>query len=424
VLLAGFEPEEESPIVFLRLRKATRTGATKVWSVAAVRSNGVKKLDGTLLPCVPGAEGEVLDALPGDVVGALSAEGALVLVGERLATSPGALSAAAALAAETGARLAWIPRRAGERGAIDAGALPHLLPGGRLVSDAEARQEVEALWGASIPSVPGRDADAIWRAAAEGSLAALLVGAVDPDDAADPMLARQALERAGFIVSLEIRHSAVTEHADVVLPVAPVVEKSGRFVDWEGRRRPFALTFNASNAAGGTGSISDGRVLHALAEEMDVELGLPTVEAARAELIQLPPLRTRPAAPRVTATSRAVPASGEALLATWHELIDAGRMQDGDEYYLGTAKPVRAMISAKTAAEVGVANGEQIAVSTERGVIMAPVEVAAMPDRVVWLPTNARGCAVRATLGGLPGTLVKLTRSAAPPVVGVEGGDA
>ena len=98
-------------------------------------------------------------------------------------------------------------------------------------------------------------------------------------------------------------------------------------------------------------------------------------------------------------------------------------MMDGDEYLAGTAKPLRALISATTAAEVGIAPGEQLAVSTDRGVITAPVEIAELPDRVVWLPTNARGSAVRSALGAVPGTVVKLTRSAAPPVVGVEGGE-
>src|SRR5581483_2882946 len=132
----------------------------------------------------------------------------------------------------------------------DAGALPNLLPGARPVTDAAARAEVEAVWGADVPNRPGRDVDAILRAAADGSLAALVVGAVDPDDTADPAVAAEALRRAGFIVSLEIRRSAVTEHADVVLPVAPAAEKSGRYVTWEGRRRPFDLTI------AGTGAIS------------------------------------------------------------------------------------------------------------------------------------------------------------------------
>ena len=42
-------------------------------------------------------------------------------------------------AERSGARLAWIPRRAGDRGAIEAGCLPNLLPGGRPVADTAAR---------------------------------------------------------------------------------------------------------------------------------------------------------------------------------------------------------------------------------------------------------------------------------------------
>ena len=60
---------------------------------------------------------------------------------------PGALSAVAGSPSATGARLAWVPRRAGERGAVEAGALPGLLPGGRPVADAAARADVAAAWG-------------------------------------------------------------------------------------------------------------------------------------------------------------------------------------------------------------------------------------------------------------------------------------
>ncbi len=412
VLLVGFEPEEDSPIVFLRLRKSTRLGKAKVWSIAALQSGGLHKLGGTLLPTRPGDEATVLGDLPAAVTEALGTAGAIILVGERLASSPGALSAAAALAERSGAKLVWVPRRAGERGAIDAGALPSLLPGGRSLADTAGRAEVEAVWGAPVPAQPGRDVDAILQAAADGSLAALVVGAVDPADTADPARAAEALERAGFIVSLEIRHSAVTAHADVVLPVAPVTEKTGRFVTWEGRRRPFELTI------AGTGAMSDGRVLHALAEELDVALDLPTVESARAELLALGTAATRPAGPSAPAAAPSSPGDGEALLATWPELIDAGRMQDGDEHLAGTAKPVRARISAATAAQIGVSAGESLSVSTDRGAVVAPAEITAMPDGVVWLPTNARGCTVRSTLGAQPGSVVRLVRTEAPPVIG------
>jgi len=420
VLLVGFEPEEESPIVFLRLRKSTRNGKTKVYSVAPLASRGLYKLDGTLLQTVPGAEATTLTGLDKDIVAALSEPGALILTGERLATSAGALSAAAALADRTGAKLAWVPRRAGELGAIDAGALPTLLPGGRPVADAGAVAEIEELWGASLPKHPGRDADAIWHAAADETLAALVIGGVDPVDAADPALAARALERAGFIVSLEIRASAVTAHADVVLPVAPAAEKAGRYVTWEGRRRPFDLTI------AGTGALTDGQVLDALAEELDVELGLRTVAATRAELARIETTSARVAAPSVSAPAAATTGDGEAVLASWAELLDDGRGQDGDDHLAGTAKPARALLSAATAASVGVADGEHVSISTDAGAIVLPVVIDDLPDNVVWAPTNARGASLHAAIGAGSGAVVRLTRSDAPPVAGLEpsGGDA
>ena len=238
VVLAGFEPEDESPIVFLRLRKAAKAG-TKVVSLAPFTSRGLQKMRGTLVRTAPGDEAAALEALANDGDVALDG-GGVILVGERLATVPGALSAALALAGTTGAKLAWVPRRAGERGALETGCLPNLLPGGRPVTDAAARVDLGTVWGRTVPHDTGRDTDAILAAAATGELAALVVGGVDPVDLPDPAAALAALGTAGFVVSLEVRASAVTALADVVLPVAPVAEKAGMFVDWEGRVRPFA----------------------------------------------------------------------------------------------------------------------------------------------------------------------------------------
>src|SRR5215467_5707819 len=175
VLLAGFEPEDESPMVFLRLRKAARKGKLAVFSVAALASPGLGKMSGTLLPTAPGGEPGALTALAAGAgsnadfkraAGLLAAPGAVILVGERLAEVPGALAAAVRLADASGAKLAWIPRRAGERGAIEAGAMPGLLPVGRWIGDPQARAEVARIWRkATLPSTPGRDTAAMLAAA-------------------------------------------------------------------------------------------------------------------------------------------------------------------------------------------------------------------------------------------------------------------
>jgi NADH-quinone oxidoreductase subunit G len=413
VLLAGFEPEDESPIVHLRLRKAVRAGGCTVYSLAALASPGLRKLSGVLLPTLPGREAAAANALADEAEGAspeacaaLRQPGAIILAGERLAEAPGALPAVAALAAETGARLAWIPRRAGERGAIEAGALPGLLPGGRAVTDASARAQVARTWGVgSLPAAPGRDTTGILAAAAAGELEALLIAGVDPADLPDPEAALEALAAASFVVSLELRVSAVTDRADVVFPVAAVAEKPGTFVNWEGRPGTFGAALAVPAAR------SDLQVLSSIADEMDVHLGLPDAAAARRECQGLGTAGTRPAASaasggRAAGSSR--PGAGQALLATWRNLLDGGRMQDGEPNLAGTARAPVARLSAATAAEAGTAADGKVVVATERGSVTLPVEITPMPDRVVWLPANSAGGGIRRDLGAGHGALVTL----------------
>jgi NADH-quinone oxidoreductase subunit G len=413
VLLAGLEPEEESPIIFLRLRKGARAGKVKVYSMAALATAGLAKLSGTLLPAVPGTETEVLTRLaatagldPAEEAAAraLTAEGAVILAGERLAETPGAFSALSRLATATGAALAWVPRRAGERGAVDAGALPLLLPGGRPVSDAEARAEVARAWGvAELPDGPGRDTGEILAAAAAGELDALVVAGVDPADLPDGQFALTALGATPFVVSLELRPSAVTDRADVVLPVSAVPEKAGTFVNWEGRPGSFEAALEAA------GLEPDLLVLGRIADEMDVHLGLPDAAAARRELGALGAWQgARMRTPSFPSLASLVPGPGQAVLATWHQLIDTGRMLDGEPFLAGTARPAEALLSAATAAEAGVAGGDRVTVTTAQGAITIGVREHDMPDRVIWLPTHALGCEVRRELGAWNGTLVTL----------------
>ena len=402
VLLAGLEPEEESPIVFLRLRKAVRKRGLRVMSIAPFTAPGLVKLSGALLRSAPGAEAVALNGLADNAL--LGMPGSVILVGERLAASPGALSAAGRLADATGARLAWIPRRAGERGAVEAGALPNLLPGGRPVTDATARNELADAWHVDdLPESPGRDTAAILQAARVGELDALLIGGVELDDLPDPDAAIAAVDTAPFVVSLELRTSAVTERADVVFPVAPVVEKAGSFVNWEGRVRPFEPSLHTS-------AVSDLRVLNFLADEIGVDLGLRTAAEAADERARVGLWAgVRPESPGVEASPPA-PSSGQAVLAGWRMLLDAGRLQDGEPHLAGTAREPLARLSAATAAEIGVTDGELMTISTDRGAITLPAEVTDMDDRVVWLPLNSPGSAVHRTLGVSVGAVVSIRR--------------
>ena len=124
VLLLGLEPEDECGALFLRLRKGVRAGGVKVATVTTCLSAGSRKLSAQAILTPPGEEARVVAHLSQthpDLVEALRADGATILIGERAARVPGLLSVADALATATGAHLAWVPRRSGERGGIEAG---------------------------------------------------------------------------------------------------------------------------------------------------------------------------------------------------------------------------------------------------------------------------------------------------------------
>jgi NADH-quinone oxidoreductase subunit G len=97
VVLVGFEPEEESPIVFLRINKQVRKRALKVSAVATKLSIGVDKLKAEFIKVAPGAESAAVAAL------SLTAK-SIILVGERASESTGLLSAVAQLSDKSGAQ--------------------------------------------------------------------------------------------------------------------------------------------------------------------------------------------------------------------------------------------------------------------------------------------------------------------------------
>jgi NADH-quinone oxidoreductase subunit G len=192
----------------------------------------------------------------------------------------------------------------------------------------------------------------------------------------------------------------------VVFPVAPTTEKAGAFINWEGRFRPFEPALHGTTQRAGQ---SDHKVLDTLADEMGVYLGMSGVEEARAEMSALGFWAGKHAAtPQVAAPEPAEPGAGEAVLTGWRLMLDNGRLQDGEPHLAGTARKPAARLSADTAAEIGVADGDAVTVTTDRGSITLPLNVTDMPNRVVWLPLNSPGSAVQRQLGVTTGSVVKI----------------
>ena len=394
VVLLGFEAEEESPIIFLRLFKQVRKRGMKVTAVAPFATRANQKLKAEVIKTTAGNEANEIINIAG------LTNKSVILVGERLAESQGALSAAMKIAQSSGAHLAWIPRRAGERGALEAGAIGTLLPGGRPVTDSAARVDIQSAWGvSSLPTTVGHSTSEILDALHTGDIDSLLIGGVDPLDISRD--AAKGLEKA-FVVSLEIRKSQITELANVVLPVAAVAEKSGTFINWEGRARSFESAIDAPNLR------SDVRILSMLADEMGTPINLPTVEAAAREMNSLGVWDGA----RVTFTpANAGSISGETILSSWRLLLDAGSLQDGEVNLAKTAHPSVAVISADRAGKLGVTHGDQVTISSKVGAITLPVEIADIDSKTVWIPRNSQSSRAIALLGAASGIEVSVVKA-------------
>ena len=394
VVLISFEPEDESPIVFLRIYKQTHKRAIKVTSIAPFASRGTQKLNAKLIKTATGNEVAAISALTG-----LTAK-SVVLVGERASETTGALSAVIKLVNDSGAKLGWIPRRAGEKGAIAAGALPNLLPGNRPITDASARVDIATAWGIdSLPSEIGMSSTEI----INSDLQAVLIGGVDPMDISSDAKIKLAKK---FVVSLEIRQSDITDIASVVLPVAAVVEKSGSFMDWQGSIRNFEAAVEQSL------NRSDVRILSMLADEIGKPINLATVKSARNEFESIGnwdgsrnSMKSTPAATIKTASG------DEAVLNSWRNLLDKGSMQDGEDNLAGTARKSIVVISSARAKSLGVSENDLVRVSNEYGAITLPCSINDIEDSSVWLPRNSQSSQLIRNLGTVSNSIVKVAKA-------------
>jgi len=394
VVLINFEPEDESPIVFLRIYKQVHKRSVRVTTIAALASRGTQKLKANLIKTAAGNEVSAINSISG-----LTGK-SVVLVGERAAETQGALSAVAKLVKESGAKLGWVPRRAGERGAIAAGALPNLLPGARPIEDASARVDISAAWSVdSVPTTAGMSTEEI----INSDLQAILIGGVDPMDISSDAKVKLAKK---FIVSLEIRQSDITEIASVVLPVAAVVEKSGSFMDWQGKVRKFDAAVEQSL------NRSDVRILSMLADEIGKPINLPTVKSAQSELSSLGNWDgNKPTMNFLAEKSKTSAGNDEAILTSWRNLLDKGSLQDGEENLAGTARDSVVVISKNRANSLGVKDKELVRVSNNYGAVTLPCLVEDIEDSSVWLPRNSVNSQLIRNLGVVGNSIVKVAKA-------------
>jgi NADH-quinone oxidoreductase subunit G len=423
-LVVDLDPEEEVPILHLRLRKAWRSNKARLVAVGPSLGS-LWDLAWRRVSARPGASAAALDALADELRGggddlsdvAVALRDAtvppVVLVGERAAA--GTLTAAAALAEACGAKLAWVPRRAGDRGALEAGLAAGVLPGGRRLDDAEDRAAVEAVWG-PVPETRGRDLHAILTDAAAGKVDVLHLVGVDPlRDAASPDLARKALTRAKLVLAQDIALTdTVAEFADVVLPAAGTQERAGSMTNWEGRTQRFSRAVDAPDLV-----LQDWEIVQQLAALLGQDLGFSDLENLRAEILGL---GARAASHPIAATVQAPDASDgddagaddDTLeLVVVPALLDHATMLRGADDLLATARDPYLTLHVSDAERLGIADGDEVELTAGGHELRLPARVGhdVVPG-VVRAPANSTEVPARALVAADGGTRVTVARVA------------
>ncbi|MCI0537788.1 MAG: molybdopterin-dependent oxidoreductase [Verrucomicrobiales bacterium] len=139
--------------------------------------------------------------------------------------------------------------------AREVGTLCHFLPGGRLIANAEHRQECEELWnvptGRISPKI-GYHTVKLWEkfctpTAQGGDIATVFVQVTNPGQSL-PNLPKLFKPKKGledkFLVVADVYPTATTELADLVLPAAMWVEKNGLYGNSERRTQQWFKMVN------------------------------------------------------------------------------------------------------------------------------------------------------------------------------------
>ncbi|ABK46114.1 NADH dehydrogenase subunit G [Magnetococcus marinus MC-1] len=280
ILLVGSNSRYDVPLLNLRLRKAARKGA-KVMAINPCEKDlalpGLHTLV-TLPGEEPGVLSQILAALKGKGAGEAAqvaamlkaAEKPVILLGDFAINHPAAETLRRTVVAilEKLGKLddSWngynrVSARAAAVTAQDMGVVPHRGAGYAIVGKR------------------GKNAHEILQGAAEGSIKVLFVLGADLErEAADPKLARAALEKAD-VIYLGAFSNSTSEAATVVLPGLTPWEKSSTVTNAEGRAQRMEAMVPAPGEAK-----EDWRVLRKLSDWFSTPLSYTTTESLRQAL--------------------------------------------------------------------------------------------------------------------------------------------
>jgi NADH-quinone oxidoreductase subunit G len=275
LLLIGTNPRHEAPILNARIRKRWRANRLPV---AVIGTATDLTYPSEIIGAGPDALSALLDGSHAFAEVLAKAAKPMIVVGEGALASPGVLAAAWKLTEQVGGFAeAWhgfnlLHRAAARVGALDLGFLP---------------------------GPEGQD----WAAMVRGGVDVLWLLGADEFDAA-------AIAPETFVIYQGHHGDRGAARADVVLPGAAYTEKSGTYVNTEGRvQRTAQAAFPLGEAK------EDWRIIRAFSAVVGKTLPYDTIDAVRARLAKVNPVfATLDTLARMATSDRTPPAGGGGVL--------------------------------------------------------------------------------------------------------------
>ena len=301
------------------------------------------------------------------------------------------------------------------QGGGDMGALPNKFPGFQNVEDPEVRGKFEAQWGTPVPAENGKHLSLMFEAIEAGEITALYVIGENPAQSeADISRTRRLLDSVEFMVTQDMFLTKTAEYADVVLPAAAGwAETDGSVTSSERRVQLVRKALDPPGEAK-----DDLEILSLLADRMGAGWGYPSAEEVWDECRSLSPMHAGMSYRRIEAHGGLqwpcpnedhpgtlflhgwlwedpLPRDPAPFMATeWVPPVDVLsdefplRLTTGrrlDSYNTGVQSsryrsPIREQgvieVAPEDAAEMGLADGDRVRVTSRRG----SIEVAAYSD--------------------------------------------
>jgi len=275
------------------------------------------------------------------------------------------------------------------------------------------------------PGENGKNGRQILEAAAAGELEVLYLAATNPlNGAIDGEQARVALRNTPFVVAQSLFLNEVTEHADVVLPAASFLEQDGSTTNFYGKVQPLQQVFRPRERLD-----DEGHVLSACAPDWVIftkvllllgQQDVPTSAAAWGASFDKLPLVAAAKSTFAAASAPEVPATPEGSL----RLISSSVLYDGGESFaycdsLNQVVPEPYVkIHRNDARALNLAEGDYVEIQAPRGSVKVLAKIGRdVKPGMVWMPWRLREVRLNQLTSNVESTFVTLHKCESPAEV-------